>query len=142
MSSKIDLLNEWYRRIWKEKDLAAIHELFQPDGAAFGLMEDLSIGPDEFAVFASAFHELVEEVDFEVAHSIEQDGWIAAVVQLTARNPASGVKVSGNAMTFARIRDNKIVEAFNQFDAMSFFEQMELLPPDAFGICLMGERIG
>lgn len=142
MPSKLDILNEWYRRVWAEKDLAAIHELFQPDGAAFGLMEDLSIGPDEFSVFAGAYHELVEDVRYEIAHWIEQDDWIAAVVKLTCKNPANGKTISGSAMTHVRIRDGKIVEAFNQFDAMSFFEQMAFLPPDAFGICLMGERIG
>ena len=50
------------------------------------------------------------------------------------------IRASGQIMM--RIEGDKIVEAYNAFDFITFFEQAGLLPEDAFLLLLSGERIG
>ncbi len=41
-----------------------------------------------------------------------------------------------------RFSENKMVETYNSFDFMSFFEQIGLLPEHSLALCLTGQRIG
>jgi len=142
MSEKTEILKTWYRRVWEEADLSAIGEMFRPNAEAHGLMQDMHVGPEEFEVFASAFHQLVENVAVDVRHSIEQGDWISARMKLSCDDPTTGKRIEIPAITYCKIVEGIIVEAHNQFDAMTFFEQIGLLPPESFAVCLMGEAIG
>jgi len=45
-------------------------------------------------------------------------------------------------MVFCRFKDGQIVEAYNSFDFVGFFEQLGLLPESTIAICMSGQPIG
>ena len=139
---KREVLEEWYRRVWIEADLDAIDELFTPDTQAQGLMPDFQVGPDDFRELVPMFLAMVEDPMASLDKVMEDGDWAAALYSMRVTNPVNGQPVIGSGQLFARFDGDKMVETYNSFDFMSFFEQMGLLPEQSMAICLTGQRIG
>lgn len=136
------MFESWIRRVWEDEDLDAIHEMFRPDATAHGLVDGEHVGPDEFAVFAGAMLQLIGEVRAEIRHYVEMGDSLAAVIKFSAVDRRTEQPVSFMAQAFCRVADGIFVEGYNHFDAIGLYEQLDLLPPSTFEICLMGEKIG
>ncbi|WP_197922765.1 ester cyclase [Thiosulfatihalobacter marinus] len=139
---KRDILEEWYRRVWIEADLDAIDQLFSPDTQAQGLLPDLQVGPDDFRELVPMFLDMVEDPTVSLDKVMEDGDWASALYSMRVTNPANGQPVIGSGQLFARFDGDKMVETYNSFDFMSFFEQMGLLPEQSMALCLTGQRIG
>lgn len=139
---KRDILEEWYRRVWIEADLDAIDQLFSPDTQAQGLLPDLQVGPDDFRELVPMFLDMVEDPTVSLDKVMEDGEWASALYSMRVTNPANGQPVIGSGQLFARFDGDKMVETYNSFDFMSFFEQMGLLPEQSMALCLTGQRIG
>lgn len=140
--SKLDLLREWYRRVWIEADPGAIDEYFAPRAGADGLMPDGQVSAEDFRALVPALLSLVRSLGIDIVRHIETDDWLWAQITVNAL-PAQGVTpISAGGQIMMRIEGDKIVEAYNAFDFISFFEQAGLLPQDAFLLLLSGERLG
>ncbi|WP_197919408.1 ester cyclase [Thiosulfatihalobacter marinus] len=139
---KRDILEEWYRRVWIEADLDAIDQLFSPDTQAQGLLPDLQVGPDDFRELVPMFLDMVEDPTVSLDKVMEDGDWASALYSMRVTNPANGQPVIGSGQLFARFDGDKMVETYNSFDFMSFFEQMRLLPEQSMALCLTGQRIG
>lgn len=139
--TNLEILGEWYRRVWLEGDLDAIDEFFAPSAGADGIMADGQVGPEDFRAFVPALRAMVRDASFEIVRSIETDDWVWAQlsVRATAARGTDPIAVTGQVA--ARIAGGRIVEAFNAFDFIPFFEQAGLLPKDAFLLLLSGERL-
>lgn len=140
--TNLDILREWYRRVWIEGDLSAIDTYFAPSGGAEGIMADGQVRSEDFRAFVPAMRAHVREPSFEIARSIECGEWVWAhlVVQATTARGLDPITVTGQVA--CRIVDGRIAEAYNAFDFIPFFEQAGLLPRDAFLLLLSGERLG
>ncbi|MEP2530447.1 nuclear transport factor 2 family protein [Shimia sp.] len=139
---KREILEQWYQRVWIDADLDAIDQLFSSDTQAQGVLPDLQVGPDDFRELVPMFLELVEEPAVSLDKVMEDGDWAAALYSMRVTNPANGQPVIGSGQLFARFENDKMVETYNSFDFMSFFEQMGLLPEQSLAICLTGQRIG
>ncbi|MGX9350368.1 ester cyclase [Shimia sp. W99] len=139
---KRDILQEWYQRVWIDADLDAIDELFSPDTQAQGLLPDLQVGPDDFRELVPMFLDMVEDPKVSLDKVMEDGDWASALYSMRVTNPANGQPVIGSGQLFARFEGDKMVETYNSFDFMSFFEQMGLLPEQSMALCLTGQRIG
>ena len=139
---KRDILEEWYRRVWIEADLDAIDQLYSPDTQAQGLLPDLQVGPDDFRELVPMFLDMVEDPTVSLDKVMEDGDWASALYSMRVTNPANGQPVIGSGQLFARFDGDKMVETYNSFDFMSFFEQMGLLPEQSMALCLTGQRIG
>ena len=141
MSEKLDLINQWFKRVWSEQDVAAIDEMFREDGYAEGLGADPLQGPAEFKQFHAALCGLLTDFVFTVNRCVEQGDWASAHCTMVATSRASGeqVKIDGNVLV--RIEKNTIMEGYNQFDFLGLWSQLGYLPKDAFALGLSGHKI-
>jgi hypothetical protein len=132
-------LREWGRRVWVERDEAAIGELMAADTPAHGLGGQTLIGPEEFERFHRALCALLRDTELTVDHHVEADGWLAALCTFkgTARRDGRAVAITG--AIHARVEGGRLLEAYNHFDFLGLFAQLGLLPEDVLGRCLAGE---
>lgn len=140
--TKLDLLKDWYQRVWIEGDLGAIDSFFAPRAGADGLMPDGQVSMEDFRALVPALLALIRDPAIDIDRSVEAGDWLWAQITvraLTARG-VDPIRASGQVMV--RVEDGKIAEAYNAFDFITFFEQAELLPPDAFMLLLSGEKLG
>lgn len=139
---KAEILNNWYQRVWEQGDQDAIDEMFRPDTKAAGLLPDMRLGPDDFKELVSMVQALVEEIRCQVIKAVEDGNWLAALVQINTTNSITGETASVSGQVMVRFEGDIMVEAYNSFDFLSFFEQMHLLPEQVLPICLSGQRVG
>ncbi|NSX56399.1 ester cyclase [Parasulfitobacter algicola] len=136
------LLEDWYQRVWINADIDAIDELFHPTAAAEGLVNDMAMTAEEFKGLVPAFARLVEVTDVKFHQYFESDDWLAAAMTITAQSKQDGKTISADAQVMIKVANGKIVEAYNQFDMLSCFEQLGFLPEDSFLLSLSGHGIG
>ena len=141
MSTCREVLETWFRRVWTEQDANAIDEMFVPDGAARGLGANVRFGPAEFRAFHSALCRQLTDIVITIDKSIEEGDWISAVCTLRARSreTARPIEITGSVMI--KISDGKLLEAYNHWDFIGIFSQLELLPTNTFEKALAGETI-
>ena len=133
----IETLREWARRVWVERDTAAIEAMLVADTTAHGLGGQTLIGPAEFRQFHAALCGLLRDTELVIDHHIAAEGWLAALCTFKGTGKA-GEKVAITGTIHARIADGKILEAYNHFDFLGLFTQLGQLPPNVLGRCLSG----
>ncbi len=140
--SKVEFLREWYRQVWVEADLEAVDRYFAPRTGADGLMPDGQVGPEDFKALVPALLALVRNLDIRIDRSMEVGDWLWAQISVNAVTAEGMAPISAAGQVMMRIEGDKITEAYNAFDFLTFFQQAGLLPEDAFLLLLSGERLG
>jgi len=140
--SKVEFLQEWYRQVWVEADLEAVDRYFAPRTGADGLMPDGQVGPEDFKALVPALLALVRNLDIRIDRSMEVGDWLWAQISVNAVTAEGMAPISAAGQVMMRIEGDKITEAYNAFDFLTFFQQAGLLPEDAFLLLLSGERLG
>ncbi|WP_284163221.1 nuclear transport factor 2 family protein [Frigidibacter sp. SD6-1] len=138
----LDILKDWYHRVWIEQDLAAIDDYFAPHVGADGLMPDGQVGPEDFRALVPALTSLVRDLEFTFDKSFETEDWLWAQVSVKALGAHDMREVRTTGHVAMRFQGGKIVEAYNSFDFLTFFSTAGLLPEDVFLLLLSGERLG
>lgn len=129
-----EIAERWFEQVWNRKDEAAIDEMFPLDGRAYGFPEPDSVveGPVAFKKlhrdFCGAFPDLHITLDDLIA-----EGDTVAVrwhVDATHRGdhlgfPATGKKASLTGMSFLTIRQDHIVDGWNQMDMAGLFRRLQ-----------------
>ena len=142
VSSKYQLLESWYQRVWIDGDLEAIDSFFTPRGVASGLMAELQVGADDYKEFVPAVLQLIREQYVTIGAHFDFGDWFWALVTVHAKSARSMAPVEFSGQVMMRVEGGKIAEAFNHFDFIAFFEQLELLPENTMALCLSGETLG
>lgn len=140
--TKLDVLSEWYRRVWLNADPSAIDDFFAPRAGAEGLMPDGQVSAEDFRALVPALLALVRNLEIEIDRHIETGDWLWAQITVRATNAQGIDPIRASGQIMMRIEGGKIVEAYNAFDFITFFEQAGLLPQDAFLLLLSGEKLG
>ena len=136
-----DILREWYSRVWEQGDISAIDELFVPDTLAKGIVPDMELGVDELKFLVATIQEMITPPKVRIDKLVEQGDWVAGFMTLQAETLDARTPIEVGAMVFCRFRDGRIVEAYNSFDFVGFFEQLDLLPENTIALCMSGQRI-
>jgi len=140
--TKRNLLEDWYRRIWIAGELDAVDDFFAPRAGAEGILADGSVGPEDFCVLIPAIHALVRDLSISIDLSLEMGDWLWTRITLRGRAARGMEIVCVHAQVMVRVENGRIAEAYNCFDALTFFEQLGQLPGDAQLLLLSGERLG
>ncbi|HPE27061.1 ester cyclase [Albidovulum sp.] len=140
--SKLKLLQDWYRQVWIEADLDAVDRYFSPRTGADGLMPDGQVGPEDFKALVPALLALVRNLDIRIDRWIEAGDWLWAQISVHAVTAEGMAPICAAGQVMMRIEGDRITEAYNAFDFLTFFQQAGLLPEDAFLLLLSGERLG
>ena len=104
MSALRDVVETWFRRVWKEEDTSAIDELFMPDGQARGLGANVLIGPADFKQFHAALCAQLSGIVITVDKSLEEGDWISVVCTLRAQRRDTGAPVTMTGSVMVRMR--------------------------------------
>ncbi|HEX8119556.1 MAG TPA: ester cyclase [Pyrinomonadaceae bacterium] len=140
-SDNAAVVRRWFEEVWNKGRADAIEEMFDEEGVAHGLADESGAGlrgPAHFRVFHQRFREAFPGVEVVVDDTVSEGDKVAARCTVRGRHEghslglaATNRPVEFSGITFARIRDGKIVEAWNNFDFMSMFQQLGALRLDA-----------
>lgn len=136
----IRTLEIWAKRVWAERDEAAIDEILAIDAAAHGLGGQTLVGPEGFKAFHRALCAQLSDTELVVDHHIEAAGWLAALCTFKGTTSA-GDRVTITGSIHARIAEGRILEAYNHFDFIGLFTQLGLMPEDTWQRCFSGQPI-
>lgn len=139
--TKIELLKSWNHRVWGQQDRTAISDLMTDDCIVYGLGKQVLSGPALFAEFHARLCRLFVGTEFVILQYLEQDDWICAICEVRAESTKNGKVFSMSGAMHCRVQNGKFVEAFNQFDFLGLFAQMDLLPDDALLRGLSGQPL-
>lgn len=125
------LTYRWFQEVWNNGRKEAIDELLDVNGVIHGI-EGINVpGPEGFKVFYDSFRQQFPKIHVEVEDAVSEDGYETSRCTVTATN-ANNQTVNFTGMTFIRVKNNKIVESWNNFDFLSMYQQLgfKLAAPD------------
>ncbi|MGB9177946.1 MAG: ester cyclase [Pyrinomonadaceae bacterium] len=129
-----DLIHRWFEEVWNKGRADAIDEMFAEDGIAHGLSDVSGAelrGPAEFREFHNKFRNAFPDIEVVVEDTIAEGDKLAARCSVRGRHrgdalgfAATNKPVEITGIAIVRVRDGKIVEAWNNFDFMTMFKQV------------------
>jgi steroid delta-isomerase-like uncharacterized protein len=130
------VMRRWFEEVWNQGREEAIDEMFAADGVAHGLADENGEelrGPAGFKPFFRRFREAFPDMQVTVEDCICEDDKAAArcTVRAIHQGDGLGVAATNNAVEFdglciIRVRDGRIVEAWNNFDFARLNRQIGL----------------
>lgn len=128
------LIRRWFEEVWNKGRADAIPEMFAADGIAHGLSDDAAKplrGPAGFLPFHAQFREAFPNIEVVVEDQIAEDDKVATRCSVRGKHSgdslgfkATQAPVEFTGVTVTRIKDGKIVEAWNNFDFMNMYKQL------------------
>lgn len=136
----VALVYRWFDEVWNKGRAEAIDEMFAADGIAHGLGEvgiDVE-GPAAFKPFFERLRGAFSEFEVTIEDALAEDDRVAArwTARLTHVGDQLGIPPTNkqaivSGMTFARVRDGQIVEAWNNWDIHGLMQQLGATQPEA-----------
>ncbi|HEX9422483.1 MAG TPA: ester cyclase [Pyrinomonadaceae bacterium] len=130
------LLRRWFDEVWNQGHAEAIDEMFAADGVAHGLSDDAEKplkGPGNFKPFHDVFRGAFPNIEVVVEDMIAEGDKVAARCSVRGKHvgdhlgvAASNAPVDFTGIAIVRIKDGKIVEAWNNFDFLRMNKQIGL----------------
>jgi len=137
------VVRRWFEEVWNKGRAEAIDELFAADGVAHGLEGTAGgelRGPADFRVFHQRFRDSFPDIEVVVEDTVSEGDKVAARCTVRGRHQGdtlgfapTGQPVEFGGICIVRVRDGQIVEAWNNFDFMSMFQQLGALHLQAPG---------
>lgn len=131
------LLHRWFEEVWNKGRAEAIDELFAEDGIANGLADETGKplrGPSSFKAFHQKFRDAFPDLEVILEDTVAEGDKVAGRCIVRGRHQGDGLgyaatqqPVEFTGITIARFREGQIVEAWNNFDFMSMFQQIGAL---------------
>jgi steroid delta-isomerase-like uncharacterized protein len=131
------LLHRWFEEVWNQGRAEAIDEMFDCEGIAHGLRDEGGnelCGPEGFKPFFMNFRGSFPDLKITIEETLIDGDKVAARCTVRGIHAGEGLgfaatqqPVEFTGMTIVRVRDGKIVEAWNNFDFMAMFQQLGLL---------------
>ena len=128
------LLRRWFEEVWNKRRSEAVDEMFAADGIAHGLSDDEGTpfrGPAGFKPFHEIFCGAFPDIEVVAEDMIAEGDMVAARCSVRGKHTgdhlgiaASNARVQFTGMCIVRIKDGKIVEAWNNFDFMKMNKQI------------------
>jgi steroid delta-isomerase-like uncharacterized protein len=136
-------LHRWFEEAWNKGREEAIDEMVHDDVVAHGLTDEkgeMVKGKEDFRRFFRSFRDAFPDIHVEIAETVCDGDKMAAICKVRASHsgPGLGFSATNNRVEFSgilmvRLRDDKIVEAWNYYDFISMFGQLGVLsikPPE------------
>lgn len=131
------LIRRWFEEVWNKGREEAIDEMFAEHGIAHGLADESGEplrGPNGFKPFFRNFRTAFPDIEVVVEDTITEGEKVAARCTVRGKHQSDSLGFAATqrpmeitGMTIVRVRDGKIIEAWNNFDFMSMFKQLGAL---------------
>ena len=128
------LVRRWFEEVWNKGRAEAVPEMFAADGVAHGLSDDAANplrGPEGFLPFHAQFREAFPDIEVVVEDQIAEGDLVATRCSVRGKHTGDSLgfaatqsPVEFTGVTITRIKDRKIVEAWNNFDFMKMYRQL------------------
>ncbi|WP_299660152.1 ester cyclase [uncultured Ruegeria sp.] len=136
-----EMLRTWYSEVWEQGNTDAIEQFFTPDITTEGLIPEMQMDGDDFRDLVTAFRHILGEITVEMPKIMESGDWVSAFIHLKTFRADNGAPVTATGQVMARFKGEQMVEAYNQFDFVSLFEQLGQFPQDTLPVCMTGQRL-
>lgn len=130
-------LHRWFEEVWNKRREDAIDEMFAEDGVANGLNDaegNPLRGPEAFKTLHRAFLAAYPDLQITIEDTVSEGDKIAARCTVRATHAGDGLGIAPTnqpieftGLTFVKIEDGKIAEAWNEFDFMKMYSQIGAL---------------
>ena|SRR5579862_9901051 len=135
------LLHKWFEEVWNRRNGDAVHAMLAPDCVIHNLAADGQdvAGPAGFLAFQQSFLDAFPDTEITVHETVEQDDLIAGRWTMRASHAGHGLGfapthrgVTIPGMGIARVKDGRIVEGWNIWDAAAIRDQLGFVstPPE------------
>ena len=133
-----DLIRQWFEELWNQGREDTIDRLLAPNAIVHGLPSadgKQMVGPAGFKPLYRTFRAAFPDMRITVERTVRQNDLAAAHVSVTGthRGDTLGsaptnqpVRFSG--MVIVRAANGQLVEGWNQFDFMTMYQQIGMLP--------------
>ena len=128
------LVRRWFEEVWNKGRADAIAELLAEDAVVHGLSDDAAKplrGPEGFLPFHAQFREAFPGMEVVVEDTIAEGDLVAARCSVRGKHvgdslgfKATQATAEFDGIAIVRVRDGKIVEAWNNFDFMKMYKQL------------------
>ena len=128
------LVRRWFEEVWNKGRADAIAEMLAEDAVVHGLTDDAAKplrGPAGFLPFHSQFREAFPQIKVVVEDVIAEGDKVVARCSVSGKHEGDslGFKATYSPADFdgiaiVRVKDGKIVEAWNNFDFMKMYKQL------------------
>jgi steroid delta-isomerase-like uncharacterized protein len=130
---EIAVVRRWFEEVWNQGRVELMPELLAADAPVHdvGAPGDVACGPDGFRPAYEKLRGAFPDIHFTIDEAISERDVVA--LRWTARMTHCGDQlgcaptnkpVTVTGMSFARIRDGKAVEAWNNWDMMGLLQQI------------------
>ena len=130
-------MHRWFEEVWNQKSEEAIDRMCSEDVVANGLTDDAGNairGIEAYKNLFRAFVSAYPNLKITVEDTISEGDKIAARCTIRAMHESEGIGVAPTnqpveftGIAMVRIKDGKIVEAWNEFDFMKMYSQVGAL---------------
>ena len=130
------LLRRWFEEVWNKGRSDAIDEMLATDGVVHGRSDDAQSplkGPSGFKPIHEKFRGAFPDINVDVEDVIAEGDKVAVRCSVKGKHTgdhlgiaASNAPVEFGGIAIVRIKDGKIVEAWNHFDFMTMNRQIGL----------------
>ena len=131
--------HRWFEEVWNKGRAEAMDEMLDPDVIIHGLVDSNGNevrGADAFRSFYESFRGAFPDIQVIVEDTVAEGDKIAARCTVKATHSGKGLAVSptGNSVEFTgmcmlRVKDERIVEAWNSFDFLTMMQQIGVISP-------------
>lgn len=133
----VHLLRRWFQEVWNEGRTDVMDDLLAADAPVYGVGGGhvVAHGPAGFLPSYEQLKGAFPDIHFTVEQAISEGDIIALrwTAQATHTGdhlgvPATGKRVSVTGMVFARVRDGKMIEGWNNWDMMGLMHALGEAP--------------
>jgi len=132
-----ELVQRWFDDVWNRSWTESIDELFAADGLAHGLSEGKDVplkGAADFKVFHRKFKDAFPDLTVDVVDMVAEGDKVAARCAVKGKHEGDSLGIAATkapvdfeGITIVRIKEGKIVEAWNHFDFARMYRQLGTL---------------
>src|SRR5512138_1534112 len=127
-----ELIRRWFEEVWNKGRADAIDEMFAADGVAHGLSDGEPVrGPAEFKKFHASFKGAFPNLEVRIEDIVSEGDKAAVRCKVRGKHlgdslgfAATHSPVEFSGIAIVRVKDGKIVEAWNNFDFMRMNKQL------------------
>jgi steroid delta-isomerase-like uncharacterized protein len=136
-----DILRRIFYEVWNQKKLSAIDEVMvaeyvHHDSASASVQKGIEGYKQFVSLYLKAFPDLRLAIEDEISDADKVvTRWTVTATHLgeLAGLPATGKRVSVTGISIAQFRNGKIVESWNNWDALGMMRQLGAIPAEAKG---------
>lgn len=130
------LVHRWFDEVWMHGRTEVIDELLAPDTMAHGNADEHGKAlqtPDDFKRMYQTFRDALSDIKVTIHETVAEGDKVAVYCTVRARHSGDSLgpkatqkPVEYTGMAMVRIKNGKIVEAWNSFDFLTLYQQVGL----------------